>query len=81
MGACDFAISGALDPLKPRFRGQIRNLREKWRRAHPSRVRRANFEAFPGPTQFQVRTPEAILQYTHGGLRIEADWSPDGPWA
>eukprot|EP00969_Alexandrium_andersonii_P252712 11168496-Alexandrium_andersonii.AAC.1 len=40
-----------------------------------------NSQAFPGPAQFQVRTPEAILHLTHGGLRIGVDCSTDGPWA
>eukprot|EP00969_Alexandrium_andersonii_P247611 10941350-Alexandrium_andersonii.AAC.1 len=48
---------------------------------HPSGASGINFEAVPGPAQFQVRTPEAILYFTHGGLRIEAEWSPDGPCA
>eukprot|EP00969_Alexandrium_andersonii_P275648 12182290-Alexandrium_andersonii.AAC.1 len=34
-----------------------------------------------GPAQFQVRTCEAFLQFTHGGLQIEADCSTDWPWA
>eukprot|EP00969_Alexandrium_andersonii_P275786 12189230-Alexandrium_andersonii.AAC.1 len=38
-----------------------------------------NIAAAPGPAQFQVRTPQAILHVTHGGLRIEADCSTDGP--
>eukprot|EP00969_Alexandrium_andersonii_P086037 3793061-Alexandrium_andersonii.AAC.1 len=37
------------DPLKPRFRWQIRNLRGRWRRMHPWGARLANFEAFLGP--------------------------------
>eukprot|EP00969_Alexandrium_andersonii_P138269 6114656-Alexandrium_andersonii.AAC.1 len=40
-----------------------------------------NFEAVPGPAQFQVRTPEASLQFARGGLRIEAACSTDGPSA
>eukprot|EP00969_Alexandrium_andersonii_P133593 5907915-Alexandrium_andersonii.AAC.1 len=37
-------------------------------------------EAPLGPAQFQVRMPEASLRLPQGGLRIEADWIPDGPW-
>eukprot|EP00969_Alexandrium_andersonii_P357226 15448311-Alexandrium_andersonii.AAC.1 len=38
------------------------------------------FEAVPGPAQFQVRTPEAILHVPKRGLRIEADCSPGEHW-
>eukprot|EP00969_Alexandrium_andersonii_P245534 10850761-Alexandrium_andersonii.AAC.1 len=48
---------------------------------HPSGALGINFEAVLGPAQFHVRTPEAILHVTCGGLRIETDWSPHGPWA
>eukprot|EP00969_Alexandrium_andersonii_P023600 1030613-Alexandrium_andersonii.AAC.1 len=41
------------DPLKPCFHWRIRNLREEWRGAHPSRSRGTNVEAIPGPAQFQ----------------------------
>eukprot|EP00969_Alexandrium_andersonii_P102481 4523285-Alexandrium_andersonii.AAC.1 len=47
----------------------------------PSRASGPNFEAAPGPAQFQVRRPEAVLHFPHGGLRIEADFSFDEPWA
>ena len=47
----------------------------------PRELRGAVSEADPGPAQFQVRTPEAILHFTLGGLRIEADWSTDEHWA
>eukprot|EP00969_Alexandrium_andersonii_P331735 14661234-Alexandrium_andersonii.AAC.1 len=46
---------------------------------HPSGAPGANFEAAVGPPQFQVRTPEAILHFTHGRLRIEADCGNGGP--
>eukprot|EP00969_Alexandrium_andersonii_P252403 11154484-Alexandrium_andersonii.AAC.1 len=39
------------------------------------------FEATPGPAQFQVRTPEATLHFTHCGLWIEANCGTDGPSA
>eukprot|EP00969_Alexandrium_andersonii_P192837 8518836-Alexandrium_andersonii.AAC.1 len=48
---------------------------------HPSLASGANYEAFLGPAQFQVRTHEAILHFTPGGSRIGADCSADGPWA
>eukprot|EP00969_Alexandrium_andersonii_P034643 1515587-Alexandrium_andersonii.AAC.1 len=54
---------------------------EKWRGMHPSRASGTSFEAAPGPAQFQVRTPEAILRFREGGLRIEADCSTDAPLA
>eukprot|EP00969_Alexandrium_andersonii_P135935 6014054-Alexandrium_andersonii.AAC.1 len=56
--SCDFTTSG---PLTPRLRPRIRNLHEKRRRTHPSRASGTNFEAVPGPGQFQVRTREAML--------------------
>eukprot|EP00969_Alexandrium_andersonii_P241627 10669401-Alexandrium_andersonii.AAC.1 len=48
---------------------------------HPSGASGTNFEVVPGPAQFKLRTPEASLHVTHGGLRIEADCGTDGPWA
>eukprot|EP00969_Alexandrium_andersonii_P161785 7150785-Alexandrium_andersonii.AAC.1 len=63
---------GASDPLDPRFGRQIRNLSGKLRKKHPSRASGTNFEAAPGPAQFQVRPPEASWRFPHGGLRIEA---------
>eukprot|EP00969_Alexandrium_andersonii_P353146 15439225-Alexandrium_andersonii.AAC.1 len=59
----------------------MRNLHEQLRRAHPSRASGANLEAVPGPAQFKLRSPEAILHFIHGGLRIEAHCSTDGPFA
>eukprot|EP00969_Alexandrium_andersonii_P196743 8691862-Alexandrium_andersonii.AAC.1 len=56
-------------------------MREKQHRTHPSGPSGTLFEAVPGPAQFQVRMREAILRFTHGGLRIEADWSIDEHWA
>eukprot|EP00969_Alexandrium_andersonii_P183566 8111280-Alexandrium_andersonii.AAC.1 len=57
-------------------------MRAKRRGAHPSGASGTNFEAAPGPAQFQVRTPEASVHVTLGGLRrIEADCSIDGPSA
>eukprot|EP00969_Alexandrium_andersonii_P240435 10614601-Alexandrium_andersonii.AAC.1 len=43
---------------------------------HPSGASGTNFEAVPWPAQFQVRTRETMLHFTHGGLRIEAGCSP-----
>eukprot|EP00969_Alexandrium_andersonii_P178956 7911440-Alexandrium_andersonii.AAC.1 len=37
------------DPLEARFRGQIRDLRGKRRRKHPSGASGTKFEAVPGP--------------------------------
>eukprot|EP00969_Alexandrium_andersonii_P297992 13170509-Alexandrium_andersonii.AAC.1 len=48
---------------------------------HPSRASGTNSEDAPGPAQFKVRTPEAILHFMHGRLRIEADWSIGEHWA
>eukprot|EP00969_Alexandrium_andersonii_P157097 6944322-Alexandrium_andersonii.AAC.1 len=48
---------------------------------HPSGASWTLFEAVLGPLQFKFRTPEAILHFSHGGLRIEADCSTDGHWA
>eukprot|EP00969_Alexandrium_andersonii_P065891 2904840-Alexandrium_andersonii.AAC.1 len=48
-------------------------------RDSPSRASGTRFGAVSGPAQFKLRTPEAILHCTHGGVRIEADGSPDGP--
>eukprot|EP00969_Alexandrium_andersonii_P019128 835251-Alexandrium_andersonii.AAC.1 len=42
-----------LDPLNARVPGQIRNLREKRRRTHPSGASGTYVEAVPGPAQFQ----------------------------
>eukprot|EP00969_Alexandrium_andersonii_P350101 15432523-Alexandrium_andersonii.AAC.1 len=50
-------------------------------RDSPSRASGTSFEAVSGPVQFKLRTPGAILHFTHGGLQIEADCSTDGPWA
>eukprot|EP00969_Alexandrium_andersonii_P266495 11778279-Alexandrium_andersonii.AAC.1 len=55
-------------------------MREQRRRTHPSSFA-DEFEAALGPAQFQLRTPEASYRFTHGGLRVEAGWSPDEPWA
>eukprot|EP00969_Alexandrium_andersonii_P077274 3406956-Alexandrium_andersonii.AAC.1 len=41
---------------------------------------RDQFEAVPGPAQFQVRTPEAMLHVRQLGLRIGADCSTDEHW-
>eukprot|EP00969_Alexandrium_andersonii_P242134 10694125-Alexandrium_andersonii.AAC.1 len=54
----DFA---AWDSLGPCGRWRIRNLCQKLCRAHPSRASVAKFEAVPGPAQFKLRTPDAIL--------------------
>eukprot|EP00969_Alexandrium_andersonii_P065821 2902425-Alexandrium_andersonii.AAC.1 len=54
---------------------------EKPRRTHPLKASGTNFEVIPGPSRFQVRAREAMFKFTHGGLRIEADCSTDGPWA
>eukprot|EP00969_Alexandrium_andersonii_P196546 8683628-Alexandrium_andersonii.AAC.1 len=61
------AVSGPLDPC---CRRQIRNLRGKRRREHPSRASGTNFEAVPGPAHFNLRTRQAILHVRQGGLRI-----------
>eukprot|EP00969_Alexandrium_andersonii_P339763 15019586-Alexandrium_andersonii.AAC.1 len=42
-------LPGGAGPL----RRQIRHLREKRRRTHPSRASGTDFEAVPGPAQFQ----------------------------
>eukprot|EP00969_Alexandrium_andersonii_P216520 9563535-Alexandrium_andersonii.AAC.1 len=47
----------------------------------PREILGANFEAVPGPAQFKLRSPEAALHVTHGGLRIEVDCSVARPWA
>eukprot|EP00969_Alexandrium_andersonii_P282606 12493783-Alexandrium_andersonii.AAC.1 len=41
------------------FRYQIRHLRGKWRRIHPSGAPGASFEVVPMAARFQFRTPEA----------------------
>eukprot|EP00969_Alexandrium_andersonii_P003508 151681-Alexandrium_andersonii.AAC.1 len=41
----------------------------------------AKFEAALGPVQFKFRTPDAILSFPKGGLRIEADCTTHGPCA
>eukprot|EP00969_Alexandrium_andersonii_P304084 13441952-Alexandrium_andersonii.AAC.1 len=56
------SASGA--PAGP-FRCRIRHLRETLRRTHPSRAPGASFEAVPGPAQFKVRTPEAMLHVSN----------------
>eukprot|EP00969_Alexandrium_andersonii_P091265 4029574-Alexandrium_andersonii.AAC.1 len=48
---------------------------------HPSGALGADFEVVPGPAQFKLRTLDAILHFTHGGLGIEADCSTDEHWA
>eukprot|EP00969_Alexandrium_andersonii_P113474 5015378-Alexandrium_andersonii.AAC.1 len=48
---------------------------------HPSGASGVDFEAVPGPSQFQIRTPKAMLHFMHGGLQIEADFSTDEHWA
>eukprot|EP00969_Alexandrium_andersonii_P233519 10310045-Alexandrium_andersonii.AAC.1 len=48
---------------------------------HPSGGSGANVEAALGPAQFKLRRPEASLHVPHGGSRIEADCSTDGPCA
>eukprot|EP00969_Alexandrium_andersonii_P263608 11651133-Alexandrium_andersonii.AAC.1 len=52
---------------------------EKRRRAHHSGASGSNSEAVLGPALFRFRTPEAILQFRHCRLRIEAACSADGP--
>eukprot|EP00969_Alexandrium_andersonii_P154370 6823757-Alexandrium_andersonii.AAC.1 len=48
------------------IRDRIRTLREKRRRTQPSGASGTNFDAVPGPAQFQVRMPEAMsVSYTH----------------
>eukprot|EP00969_Alexandrium_andersonii_P084874 3743783-Alexandrium_andersonii.AAC.1 len=48
----------------------------------PSGAPGTNSGAVLGPAQFQVvRTLEACLHCTHGGLRIEAGCSADEQWA
>eukprot|EP00969_Alexandrium_andersonii_P172548 7627668-Alexandrium_andersonii.AAC.1 len=46
------AVSRPRTPLEPHFRRQIRNLRERRRRTHPSTASGVNLEAAPGPAQF-----------------------------
>eukprot|EP00969_Alexandrium_andersonii_P151698 6707775-Alexandrium_andersonii.AAC.1 len=52
---CSFAF------LWSPFRRHIRAPCEQWRRTHPSGASGINFEADPGPVQFKLRTPEAIV--------------------
>eukprot|EP00969_Alexandrium_andersonii_P362989 15460944-Alexandrium_andersonii.AAC.1 len=52
-------------------RRQIRNQREQRRRTDPFGASGTMFEAVPGPAQFKLRMPQAILHITHGGVRIE----------
>eukprot|EP00969_Alexandrium_andersonii_P330186 14592021-Alexandrium_andersonii.AAC.1 len=54
------SASGA--PAGP-YRQQIRHLREQRHRMQPSGASGTNFQVFPGPAPFQVRTPEAILAF------------------
>eukprot|EP00969_Alexandrium_andersonii_P133214 5891461-Alexandrium_andersonii.AAC.1 len=69
MGGCDrdFAAAG---PLKPRFRWQIRTLRETC----PSGIA---VEAIPGSAQVELRTHAAMVHVLHGRLRIGGDCSTD----
>eukprot|EP00969_Alexandrium_andersonii_P310746 13731206-Alexandrium_andersonii.AAC.1 len=48
---------------------------------HPSGACGATFEAVPGLAQFELRTHEAILHSSQGGLPIVAGCSIDRPWA
>eukprot|EP00969_Alexandrium_andersonii_P176739 7814769-Alexandrium_andersonii.AAC.1 len=48
---------------------------------HPSRARGTDSEAFSWARAVQVRTLEAILHFTYGGLRVEADCSTDEHWS
>eukprot|EP00969_Alexandrium_andersonii_P145726 6444990-Alexandrium_andersonii.AAC.1 len=48
---------------------------------HPSGGSGTRFEAAPGPAQFKLRAPDAVLHVPHGGLRIEGDCSTDWPSA
>eukprot|EP00969_Alexandrium_andersonii_P279945 12375264-Alexandrium_andersonii.AAC.1 len=48
---------------------------------HPSRASGTSCEAVSGHAQFPVRTREAILRVTHGGLRIGAECSTGEHWA
>eukprot|EP00969_Alexandrium_andersonii_P345834 15286602-Alexandrium_andersonii.AAC.1 len=49
------------------FRRQIRSQCEQVRRMHPSGASGIIFEAVPGPVQFKVRTPDALLSTLAGG--------------
>eukprot|EP00969_Alexandrium_andersonii_P368887 15473907-Alexandrium_andersonii.AAC.1 len=42
---------------------RVRHLRETPRRTHPSGASGSNVEVTPGPAQFQVRTPGAMLHF------------------
>eukprot|EP00969_Alexandrium_andersonii_P181705 8029688-Alexandrium_andersonii.AAC.1 len=53
IGASELAMSRPRTPPEASFRWQIRNLREELRRMHPKGASRTDFEAFPGPAQFQ----------------------------
>eukprot|EP00969_Alexandrium_andersonii_P192620 8509050-Alexandrium_andersonii.AAC.1 len=48
---------------------------------HPSGASGTTFEAVLGPGQFQIRTREAMLHFTHGGLGIGVDCSTAEHWA
>eukprot|EP00969_Alexandrium_andersonii_P176822 7818809-Alexandrium_andersonii.AAC.1 len=80
LGPASWRFRGLGPPRGPLLRADSESPR-KLRRTHPSRASGTGFEAFLGPEQFQVRTREAILHFTYGGLRIEADCSPDEHWA
>eukprot|EP00969_Alexandrium_andersonii_P212004 9362905-Alexandrium_andersonii.AAC.1 len=67
-------------PINPRVRRRTRVLRETWRRTHPSGASGTNFGAVPGPAQFKLRTPDAVLRIRKGWMRIEADCSTDRRW-
>eukprot|EP00969_Alexandrium_andersonii_P191580 8461240-Alexandrium_andersonii.AAC.1 len=67
---------GLQTPSSPAFVGRFGISTKKRRRTHPSGVSETDVEAVPGPAQFQVRAPEAILHATHGGLRIGAVLEP-----
>eukprot|EP00969_Alexandrium_andersonii_P101743 4490660-Alexandrium_andersonii.AAC.1 len=50
-----------LCPFDPRFRRQMRDLREAWRGMHSFGASGTISEAALGPAQFKLSTPEAIL--------------------
>eukprot|EP00969_Alexandrium_andersonii_P347987 15387035-Alexandrium_andersonii.AAC.1 len=52
-GSRELAIPRPRTPPEARFGRRIRNLREKMRRAHPSGASGTDFEASPGPAQFE----------------------------
>eukprot|EP00969_Alexandrium_andersonii_P068200 3007833-Alexandrium_andersonii.AAC.1 len=79
MGAREFEISRPRIPSMPAFVGGRSICMETGAERTPSEAWLNTSEAVPGLARFQEQALEAGAHILHGGLRIQADCSTDGP--